>query len=363
MDPFDNTLFDFEDSLDIDHAGGDVLGMEDLVPVPGAPGLGTATIAAAVSLGEPAFELPEFHDIGDIVDEIVGPSEGPVDLFDESPVQPLSDTDNAYASYGNSVPMESTVNAELEPSPPAAEHDILAAPSSSRLPKRSRTPPVPTEEASPKRPRSTEPCNLTGEMGVHPGGNSSRNDALQHGRRDITRFYCDNCSAPFTRRAKLQQHMILFHTPPLDYACDLCSGTFGTLTHLGQHKIRMHKTSPTLVKCDNCGACFGMRTTLENHNREQHELPQVAKCPTCRATFANESQLQRHKLLAHPKWSGVCCECGLEVKSNLKQHIRRNHSEDAQYKCTVCGAGFLFEMQRTIHMRRVHNVDIKRRNN
>ncbi|KAJ8972310.1 hypothetical protein NQ314_000225 [Rhamnusium bicolor] len=155
-----------------------------------------------------------------------------------------------------------------------------------------------------------------------------------------------------------------------NYQCERCVKVFGTIVDLEAHREKEHAASFT---CEECGQILHSAKALLIHSRAHKSLKPYV-CETCGRSYSQTSHLWQHMrfhqvansryLLFDVRWAQYknLKRKGKENRENkkkytirpdLKDHIRKVHTRERPFKCTVCDKCFLtgsvYYQHRLIH--------------
>uniref|UniRef100_A0A1Y1JV24 C2H2-type domain-containing protein n=1 Tax=Photinus pyralis TaxID=7054 RepID=A0A1Y1JV24_PHOPY len=137
------------------------------------------------------------------------------------------------------------------------------------------------------------------------------------------------------------------------YQCERCVMVFDTVTELESHRDRDHAAN---FSCEECGQVVHSAKALVIHSRaHQHLKPYV--CEQCGRSYSQTSHLWQHMRFHQGIKPFACphegCEARYTIRPDLKDHIRKVHTRERPFKCTVCGKSFLtgsvYYQHRLIH--------------
>ena len=135
-------------------------------------------------------------------------------------------------------------------------------------------------------------------------------------------FDCTSCDKSFPRKDKLESHIKIVHSNPLD---------------LDSNEKRITKMPEENIICELCGKSFRKKFDLKRHIQSIHEEMKF-KCEFCSKEFSQPGSLKIHVQRYHkkPGDSSVfyqCDQCGKSFMQNydLKRHIARDKFEFMQF--------------------------------
>lgn len=82
------------------------------------------------------------------------------------------------------------------------------------------------------------------------------------------------------------------------------------------------------------------------------------QCEQCRLIFYESKKLELHKLKCPMSRSSECYMCSFKVNRinmhAIKRHIRKVHTGEKPFDCTICSENFMDKLKLMNHMRRLH---------
>ena len=158
-------------------------------------------------------------------------------------------------------------------------------------------------------------CNGSNSSDINGTGKN------QEGRVEATkshniRFKCDQCSASFTAKSNLKDHM-RDHTGERPYMCHECGKSFKRKLNLKLHEVVHAKDKQ--FECSICSKRFKHYVVMYKHVKVDHEL---FSCDQCDKKFISQANLDKHQ----SKHSGVlpfnCTLCGYKF---VQEKFFRRH--------------------------------------
>lgn len=188
--------------------------------------------------------------------------------------------------------------------------------------------------------------------------------ALHHRSRHV--LYCRVCLLTFKSAKALQSHTLQVHFFEKPPECEFCSFKARHPTMVLSHIVREHYHHLGLSKVEPIVSKYLQReeTFLENLKAKSSKREQMSdfSCQDCSASFDNGSQLKYHRTKLHSviKPSSICrfCDKSFYTKSNLRRHLRRQHSTDTskmsskRVSCSVCNQTIVDSYRLKVHMRK-----------
>ncbi|XP_053623462.1 zinc finger protein 62-like [Plodia interpunctella] len=164
---------------------------------------------------------------------------------------------------------------------------------------------------------------------------------------DVSEIICDICNEPFGSMSEIVDHLVGKHTMEydksveipfqayrlIDFKCLFCDQQFSYFGSLVSHVNIMHPQNSFI--CDDCGATFNKKRDLAVHMRNLHRQGGYA-CDQCTGNFDTYYALRTHQNTTHFR---KCKNCNLRFLSPvlLQKHMKAEHPEDGNVKCSFCG--------------------------
>ncbi|XP_052060489.1 uncharacterized protein LOC127700844 [Mytilus californianus] len=187
-------------------------------------------------------------------------------------------------------------------------------------------------------------CTLTFNKSSHV----NRHVRIIHNKEK--KYKCPTCEACFTTNESLQYHN-KWHTGVKDVECPHCDMKFLVHKNLRKHMNKHHPGLITQRRkktnyCEICDSIFTRKDRLEYHMLEKHPANNPDReCRICGQKFETDLDCTDHSN-AHADMKKVpvakCPHCPLycSSKNNLKRHVDRVHLNIKKYLCNECGKRF-----------------------
>lgn len=112
-------------------------------------------------------------------------------------------------------------------------------------------------------------------------------------------------------------------TRPRQFLCEVCGKSYTQSSHLWQH-LRFHQgVKPFECKVEGCGRKFTIRPDLNDHVRKCHTGERPYLCTICNKRFLTGSVFYQHRLIHRGERRYGCEECGKRFyrADALKNHL------------------------------------------
>ena len=170
-------------------------------------------------------------------------------------------------------------------------------------------------------------------------------------------FKCNICEKSFSQKTTLELH-ITVHTGEKQFICDVEGCTYASAQKqcLDTHK-RSH-TGEKPFKCNFEGCAYSSARPIRQSHLRRHTGEKPHTCQICKKSF-NEGHVLKTHMLKHSGERPIKCNydnCNYSGRtaSQLKSHIRKNHTGEKPYKCELCEKSFCSRSQSIYHLMRVH---------
>jgi hypothetical protein len=114
-------------------------------------------------------------------------------------------------------------------------------------------------------------------------------------------------------------------TRPRQFLCEVCGKSYTQSSHLWQH-LRFHQgVKPFECKVEGCSRKFTIRPDLNDHVRKCHTGERPYLCTICNKRFLTGSVFYQHRLIHRGERRYGCEECGKRFyrADALKNHLVR----------------------------------------
>ncbi|VEN41692.1 unnamed protein product [Callosobruchus maculatus] len=196
-------------------------------------------------------------------------------------------------------------------------------------------------------------------------------------------FSCNYCSAAFTTKHNLNNHIMRKHpntTSDTVHKCSDCTYKTVKRNMLNKHIMLVHPdvaSGSSFNKCTDCDATFKWRYKLDDHKLKKHPgsitsvTHELHECPECTYKTVRKSLFDRHIMLVHPdsaSSTNKCLYCDAKFKwaFNLDDHIVRKHPDHISsvnrkiYKCSECTYKTLMKGLLDSHIAAMNHDDISK---
>ncbi|KAL3287083.1 hypothetical protein HHI36_001567 [Cryptolaemus montrouzieri] len=137
------------------------------------------------------------------------------------------------------------------------------------------------------------------------------------------------------------------------YQCERCPLVWDSVNDLEKHREKEHAAS---FSCEDCGQILHSAKALLIHCRA-HKCLKPYVCDTCGRSYSQTSHLWQHMRFHQGIKPFACphegCEARYTIRPDLKDHIRKVHTRERPFKCSVCNKCFLtgsvYYQHRLIH--------------
>ncbi|PSN57781.1 hypothetical protein C0J52_07267 [Blattella germanica] len=149
-------------------------------------------------------------------------------------------------------------------------------------------------------------------------------------------FRCNTCQRAFSRGDKLQMHLRI-HSGLKPHRCEQCGYATIDSGSLRKH-MRIHNDERP-YKCQICPYRSRDSSQLTVHLRTHTgDNPFICPFDGCTSAFKTSSDLKRHSRMHTGEKPFACeiCDYKCAIKSNLRVHLRLNHTEVNPIPCNSC---------------------------
>lgn len=141
--------------------------------------------------------------------------------------------------------------------------------------------------------------------------------------------------------------------PGFKYQCERCVKVWDSVVELEAHREKEH---PANFKCEECDQVVHSAKALLIHSRAHQSLKPYV-CEICKRCYSQTSHLWQHMRFHQGIKPFACphegCEARYTIRPDLKDHIRKVHTRERPFKCSVCDKCFLtgsvYYQHRLIH--------------
>ncbi|XP_062554376.1 zinc finger protein 420-like [Armigeres subalbatus] len=150
-------------------------------------------------------------------------------------------------------------------------------------------------------------------------------------------YHCKECDNMKITTGRVLSEHLRQHQEGLAVKCVYCDRRFATLANCQAHE-RTHtaeKEADEILDAEKMTEAYDAKVVIENGIKR-------FQCEMCDRSYTLFSSLRKHQNLHTKSNAFICKTCGRAfVKaSTLALHERRNHDENARYKCEGCGKTF-----------------------
>ncbi|KAF5293256.1 hypothetical protein FQR65_LT10996 [Abscondita terminalis] len=179
---------------------------------------------------------------------------------------------------------------------------------------------------------------------------------LHREKEHASNFSCEECGQVVHSAKALVIHSRA-HQSLKPYVCEQCGRSYSQTSHLWQH-MRFHQgIKPFACPHEGCEARYTIRPDLKDHIRKVHTRERPFKCSVCGKSFLTGSVYYQHRLIHTNDRRYGCdiCEKRFFRADALNNH-RRIHTDERPYPCEICGREFRQKGDRNKHVRTQHAV-------
>ncbi|KAH1000960.1 hypothetical protein HUJ04_013226 [Dendroctonus ponderosae] len=187
------------------------------------------------------------------------------------------------------------------------------------------------------------------EIKTEPVSDNSCSASQEQGNRSDKR---PKKRKPLRSASKAKKHC-LTTDKGFKYQCERCIKVFNSISSLESHRSGEHVAT---FCCEECGQTLGSAKALLIHCRAHKSLKPYV-CDTCGRSYSQTSHLWQHMRFHQGIKPFACphegCEARYTIRPDLKDHIRKVHTRERPFKCSVCNKCFLtgsvYYQHRLIH--------------
>ena len=96
-------------------------------------------------------------------------------------------------------------------------------------------------------------------------------EQLQQSEEKIEKPYeCNNCSAAFPTKSRLNRHVTSVHVGKKPFQCNICDAKFSMKQQMKRHEDSVHAGKKPF-QCNICDAKFSMKQQMKSHEDSVHE--------------------------------------------------------------------------------------------
>ncbi|NXD08250.1 ZN507 protein, partial [Nothocercus nigrocapillus] len=159
-------------------------------------------------------------------------------------------------------------------------------------------------------------------------------------------YRCRLCHYSSGNKGYIKQHLRV-HRQRQPYQCPICEHIADNSKDLESHMINHCKTR--MYQCKQCEESFHYKSQLRNHEREQHNLPDIFSTATSNKLIVSNEVEEREGT------NFLNAEC-ISLKLHILFHIGNKASVQKLYRCDVCDYTSTTYVGVRNH-RRIHNSD------
>ncbi|XP_047542270.1 gastrula zinc finger protein XlCGF57.1-like [Vanessa atalanta] len=158
---------------------------------------------------------------------------------------------------------------------------------------------------------------------------------------EIGDFPCRYCDAVFDRVTKRENHVSKEHKSGIRYACKRCNISLSSFYARQKHLAEVHNEELKRYKCKACTQSYITPGHLSSHVRRDHLNERNHKCTKCDLAFYTRNSLKMHMIKHDGERIHSCniCHKSYQRKKTLREHMRI-HNNDKRFICPVCGRAF-----------------------
>ncbi|CAG4981564.1 unnamed protein product [Colias eurytheme] len=158
---------------------------------------------------------------------------------------------------------------------------------------------------------------------------------------EIGSFPCRFCDIVFDKVTKRENHVSKEHKSGIRYVCKKCNISLSSFYARQKHLAEVHNEELKKYKCKACTQSYITPGHLSSHVRRDHLNERNHKCTKCDLAFYTRNSLKMHMIKHDGERIHVCNVCNKSYQrlKTLREHMRI-HNNDKRFTCPVCGWAF-----------------------
>ncbi|CAK1554429.1 unnamed protein product [Leptosia nina] len=158
---------------------------------------------------------------------------------------------------------------------------------------------------------------------------------------EIGNFPCRFCDLVFDKVTKRENHVSKEHKSGIRYVCKRCNISLTSFYARQKHLAEVHNEELKRYKCKACTQSYITPGHLSSHVRRDHLNERNHKCSKCDLAFYTRNSLKMHMIKHDGERIHVCSICNKSYQrmKTLREHMRI-HNNDKRFICPVCGRAF-----------------------